>query len=148
MWYGINKRWRSIERLIARRLTDIRRDDQGRGAISLILFIIQSSIHIDMSLRLALPRQGLRPCRSFGLARCISTTAPRREPVTGTLSNIAHKVKEAVKDAATHTEQYEGVQEEGLRMLMFGKPGSGKVRPIHESNLHMPSLRSCSLANV
>lgn len=45
----------------------------------------------------------------------------------GTVQNIASKVTEAVKGGVTHTEQYEGVQEEGLRMLMFGKPGSGKV---------------------
>jgi len=47
----------------------------------------------------------------------------------GTVRNVVHQVKDAVTASATHTEQYEGVQEEGLRMLMFGKPGSGKVSP-------------------
>jgi tRNA U34 5-carboxymethylaminomethyl modifying GTPase MnmE/TrmE len=57
----------------------------------------------------------------------MSTTTPRRESVVGKVQNIASQVTEAVKSGVTHTEQYEGVQEEGLRMLMFGKPGSGKV---------------------
>jgi hypothetical protein len=31
--------------------------------------------------------------------------------------------------AEDHSAQYEAVQEEGLRMVVFGKPGSGKVGP-------------------
>lgn len=37
------------------------------------------------------------------------------------------KFKQAMADSAAHVEQFEGVQEDGLRMLVFGKPGSGKV---------------------
>jgi hypothetical protein len=93
------------------------------------VFIIRHSPFsaFDMSLRLALPRQALRRCDPLRIPRCMSTTTPRRESVVGKVQNIASQVTEAVKSGVTHTEQYEGVQEEGLRMLMFGKPGSGKV---------------------
>lgn len=40
---------------------------------------------------------------------------------------MLNKLRSAVEHA--HSEEYEGVkQEKGLRMLVFGKPGSGKVR--------------------
>jgi hypothetical protein len=38
---------------------------------------------------------------------------------------MVEKFKQSVKES--HSEQYEGVAEKGLRMLVFGKPGSGKV---------------------
>lgn len=41
---------------------------------------------------------------------------------------MANKFKEAVRHS--HSEEYEGVTERGLRMLVFGKPGSGKVSPM------------------
>ena len=41
------------------------------------------------------------------------------------------KFKQAMADSAAHAEQFEGVQEDGLRMLVFGKPGSGKVSYMH-----------------
>lgn len=44
------------------------------------------------------------------------------------------KLKQGVSEVANHAGQYEGVQEEGLRMLVFGKPGSGKVRPAYSIN--------------
>lgn len=46
------------------------------------------------------------------------------------------KLRSAVDHA--HSEEYEGVkQDKGLRMLVFGKPGSGKVR--HEIGSTMAS---------
>lgn len=56
--------------------------------------------------------------------RAFSTTTCR-PTVTETIDSIANKFKEAVRHA--HSEEYEGVTEHGLRMLVFGKPGSGKV---------------------
>jgi hypothetical protein len=50
------------------------------------------------------------------------------------LGNLKKVMKEG-PDA--HPEQYEGVAEEGLRMLVFGKPGSGKV-----SGSQVPIVRS------
>ncbi|WVW78609.1 hypothetical protein I302_100568 [Kwoniella bestiolae CBS 10118] len=100
-----------------------------------------------MSLR---PLVSFRPCLSPRSpipipTRSLSTSLPRRRPfssssnapstiaatVTQTLSSlqdsvndIAEKFKRAVEQS--HSEQYEGVEERGLRMLIFGKPGSGK----------------------
>ncbi|RSH83777.1 hypothetical protein EHS25_005392 [Saitozyma podzolica] len=56
--------------------------------------------------------------------RHISTTPPRRT-MTETIESMLSKLRSAVDQA--HSEEYEGVkQEKGLRMLVFGKPGSGK----------------------
>jgi len=38
---------------------------------------------------------------------------------------MVEKFKRSIKEQSS--EQYEGVAERGLRMLVFGKPGSGKV---------------------
>lgn len=56
--------------------------------------------------------------------RSFSSTASR-PTVTETIDYMANKFKDAVRHS--HSEEYEGVQERGLRMLVFGKPGSGKV---------------------
>jgi adenylate kinase len=45
--------------------------------------------------------------------------------VTETLESLANKFKQAVQQS--HSEEYKGPTEKGLRMLVFGKPGSGKV---------------------
>lgn len=64
-------------------------------------------------------RAGLRvQVRSF------SSTA-YRPTVSETIDAMANKFKEAVRHS--HSEEYEGGTERGLRMLVFGKPGSGKV---------------------
>jgi adenylate kinase len=47
--------------------------------------------------------------------------------MTETIESMLGKLKSVVEHG--HSEEYEGVrQERGLRMLVFGKPGSGKVR--------------------
>ncbi|WVR04524.1 hypothetical protein IAU60_001528 [Kwoniella sp. DSM 27419] len=46
------------------------------------------------------------------------------ESISESFNSITEKFKEAVTH--THSEQYEGIEERGLRMLVFGKPGSGK----------------------
>ncbi|OCF38482.1 adenylate kinase [Kwoniella heveanensis CBS 569] len=46
------------------------------------------------------------------------------ETISDSFHSIAQKFKSAVEHS--HSEQYEGVEERGLRMLVFGKPGSGK----------------------
>lgn len=47
--------------------------------------------------------------------------------LTETIDGMVGKVKEGFVGMAEHASEFEGVQEEGLRMLVFGKPGSGKV---------------------
>lgn len=59
--------------------------------------------------------------RSFSSTSC-------RPTISETIDSMANKFKEAVRHS--HSEEYEGVTERGLRMLVFGKPGSGKVSPM------------------
>lgn len=85
-----------------------------------------------MVLRTLLPRQTLRSCSTstnFSFSRTLSTSLTRREPgISDTIDDMVGKLRQVVKNSTSHAEQFEGVQEEGLRMLVFGKPGSGKVR--------------------
>ncbi|WWD22173.1 hypothetical protein CI109_106664 [Kwoniella shandongensis] len=46
------------------------------------------------------------------------------DAIAETFNSLAEKFKKAVQQS--RSEQYEGVEEGGLRMLVFGKPGSGK----------------------
>ncbi|WVQ97926.1 hypothetical protein IAU59_005045 [Kwoniella sp. CBS 9459] len=46
------------------------------------------------------------------------------DAISESFHNIAQQFKSAVEHS--HSEQYEGIEERGLRMLVFGKPGSGK----------------------
>jgi hypothetical protein len=63
--------------------------------------------------------QTLRPSyRSF-------SSSPCRPTVAETIESLASKFKQAVQQS--HSEEYKGPTEKGLRMLVFGKPGSGKV---------------------
>lgn len=49
----------------------------------------------------------------------------RGSVVSDTIEDMVEKFKRSVRES--NSEQYEGVTERGLRMLVFGKPGSGKV---------------------
>jgi hypothetical protein len=61
----------------------------------------------------------LRPSyRSFSTSTC-------RPTVAESIESLAAKFKQAVQQS--HSEEYRGPTEKGLRMLVFGKPGSGKV---------------------
>lgn len=83
---------------------------------------------LNMVLRILLPRQAIRQWPTLHASRSFSSSAARREPgISDTIDDMVGKLKQAVKDSSSHAEQFEGVQEEGLRMLVFGKPGSGKV---------------------
>jgi len=63
--------------------------------------------------------QTLKPSyRSF-------SSSPCRPTVAETIESLASKFKQAVQQS--HSEEYKGPTEKGLRMLVFGKPGSGKV---------------------
>ncbi|WWC59391.1 uncharacterized protein I303_101946 [Kwoniella dejecticola CBS 10117] len=96
-----------------------------------------------MSLRPLIPLRAISPIPSRISARALSTSFPRRRPsgtnqsspLLATVSNTISSLQDSVNDIAekfkravehSHSEQYEGVEERGLRMLIFGKPGSGK----------------------
>ncbi|WVF69882.1 hypothetical protein IAT40_004665 [Kwoniella sp. CBS 6097] len=53
-----------------------------------------------------------------------SAASQTLESISESFHSIAQKFKSAVEHS--HSEQYEGIEERGLRMLVFGKPGSGK----------------------
>jgi tRNA U34 5-carboxymethylaminomethyl modifying GTPase MnmE/TrmE len=81
-----------------------------------------------MSLRILLPRQAVRRWDVLRHVRSFASSARRSEPgVSETIDDMVGKLRQTVSEVTKHSGQYEGVQEEGLRMLMFGKPGSGKV---------------------
>lgn len=65
-------------------------------------------------------------CSTFRAGLRSFSTTSCRPTVTETIDSMANKFREAVRHS--HSEEYEGVTERGLRMLVFGKPGSGKVR--------------------
>ncbi|WWC87035.1 uncharacterized protein L201_001920 [Kwoniella dendrophila CBS 6074] len=98
-----------------------------------------------MSLRPLIPLRHISPISLRIPRRCFSTSLRRFEPssskstisssipaavnqtlesLSESVNNITEKFKNAVLQ--NHSEQYEGVEERGLRMLIFGKPGSGK----------------------
>ncbi|WRT64914.1 uncharacterized protein IL334_001853 [Kwoniella shivajii] len=94
-----------------------------------------------MSLRPLLPQCTQLHRSTRHSIRYISSSSPRGRPSSTTSSaigaasrtleslsesfnDIAEKFRQAVQQ--NHSEQYEGVEERGLRMLIFGKPGSGK----------------------
>ena len=47
--------------------------------------------------------------------------------MSDTIDGMVGKLRQAIAEAPSRSEQFEGIQEEGLRMLVFGKPGSGKA---------------------
>lgn len=53
--------------------------------------------------------------------------------VTETAHSLADKFREAAR--FMNSPSYDGVEEKGLRMLVFGKPGSGKVSWTSTSSL-------------
>ncbi|WWC67812.1 uncharacterized protein I206_101726 [Kwoniella pini CBS 10737] len=98
-----------------------------------------------MSIRPLIPFRAISPIPSRITARALSTSLPRYRPsnssskdtsplltsvskgltsLQDSVNDIVEKFKTAVEHS--HSEQYEGVEERGLRMLIFGKPGSGK----------------------
>ncbi|ORY27094.1 adenylate kinase-domain-containing protein [Naematelia encephala] len=59
-------------------------------------------------------------------ARLFSRSSPRYDPTAGeTIESMVEKLKASLSHAAGQSEGYQA-SEEGLRMLVFGKPGSGK----------------------
>ena len=62
----------------------------------------------------------LPPIRAF-----TSSSNPLQPGVAATIDLMFDKLRDAA--SSSHSEQHEGVPEAGLRMLVFGKPGSGKV---------------------
>jgi hypothetical protein len=61
--------------------------------------------------------------RQFGSTS--SDLFPNPETISQKAQSMLDRLKASL--AEDHSAQYEAVQEEGLRMLVFGKPGSGKV---------------------
>ncbi|KAK6903888.1 adenylate kinase [Kwoniella mangroviensis CBS 10435] len=88
----------------------------------------RSSIPIPLStqrrsLSTSLPRY--RPSSSSSSSSGIAATVSQTlGSLQDSVNDLAEKFKNAVQQS--HSEQYEGVEERGLRMLIFGKPGSGK----------------------
>jgi len=70
-----------------------------------------------------------------------TSPVPRLSSVSETIDNMISKIHASLSQS--HPEQSEAVPQSGLRMLVFGKPGSGKVgRPAHL--LHPPYLSSAA----
>ncbi|WVQ69099.1 uncharacterized protein L199_007312 [Kwoniella botswanensis] len=74
------------------------------------------------SLSTSLPRY--RPSSSSSSSGIAATVSQTLGSLQDSVNDLAEKFKKAVQQS--HSEQYEGVEERGLRMLIFGKPGSGK----------------------
>ncbi|WVQ74103.1 hypothetical protein IAR50_003690 [Cryptococcus sp. DSM 104548] len=73
---------------------------------------------------LALPRT-FRPISRFNHS---STATPATSQVASAVSDTVTSLRDTFRQATEflHSPLYDGVEEKGLRMLVFGKPGSGK----------------------
>ena len=72
----------------------------------------------------------VRPSCFFLIKRAFHPFSLRQNPgISDTIQTVADSLRRAVMEQ--RPEQSEGVPERGLRMLVFGKPGSGKVSCLH-----------------
>ncbi|WWD00424.1 hypothetical protein V866_007337 [Kwoniella sp. B9012] len=76
------------------------------------------------SLSTSLPRYRPSSSSSSSSSGIAATVSQTLGSLQDSVNDLAEKFKKAVQQS--HSEQYEGVEERGLRMLIFGKPGSGK----------------------
>ncbi|KAK8846862.1 hypothetical protein IAR55_005952 [Kwoniella newhampshirensis] len=86
-----------------------------------------SRIYLHRHLSTSLARSRPANPSSSGSSTSSETTNPltaATETISETFNSLADKFRKAVE--YSRSEQYEGVEEGGLRMLVFGKPGSGK----------------------
>lgn len=83
----------------------------------------------------------------FTSVRALSSSS-RRSTVLDTISSVAQSVKELVTPEKKGYVEGDKQREEGLRMLMFGKPGSGKVCRISPKAISTQNLSSRSLITL
>ncbi|EAL21004.1 hypothetical protein CNBD6050 [Cryptococcus deneoformans B-3501A] len=81
-----------------------------------------------------------RPSKRFNSSSTASTSSPVSH-VASAVADTAHSLADKFREAARfiNSPSYDGVEEKGLRMLVFGKPGSGKVRLVKEYDISFVS---------
>lgn len=69
-----------------------------------------------------------RASKRFNSSSTASTSSPVSH-VASAVTDTAHSLADKFREAARfiNSPSYDGMEEKGLRMLVFGKPGSGKV---------------------
>ncbi|ADV24683.1 adenylate kinase, putative [Cryptococcus gattii WM276] len=81
-----------------------------------------------------------RSSKRFNSSSTASTSSPVSH-VASAITETAHSLADKFREAARfmNSPSYDGVEEKGLRMLVFGKPGSGKVRLVKEYDISFVS---------